>query len=447
LVFFRRWRHLFTFIAAVLVVGWFGTTLTEVIGRLRPFNVPIIGDWSGFSMPSAPVAFLGATLVGMGMALFPEGRWRNRWLWTADAVVLAVGLARVYLGADHTTDALFGIVFGMGLCFLAFRLLATEEAFPVTFGRGKAAHLDTGGARGKAIRKAIREQLGLEVLDIEPFGWEGSGGSTPLLLRVAGDPELRFFGKLYAATHLRSDRNYKLVRTILYGRLEDERPFRSVRQLVQYEDYLLRVMRDGGVPVAKSYGFVEITPEREYLMVTEFLEGAKEIGKEPVDEGVIDTALKIIGRLWDTGIAHRDIKPANILVRNGTALLIDVAFAEIRPTPWRQAVDLANMMLVLGLFADPKLVKERALRFFREDDLAEAFAAVRGVAVPTQLRNELRKSKRNLLEEYRAMVPHRRPVRIQRWSWRRVLLTLGTLFSIFIVLILILSNLHGAGLV
>ena len=104
-------------------------------------------------------------------------------------------------------------------------------------------------------------------------------------------------------------------------------------------------------------------------------------------------------------------------------------------------------MLVLGLFADPKLVKERALRFFREVDLAEAFAAVRGVAVPTQLRNELRKSKRNLLEEYRAMVPHRRPVRIQRWSWRRLLLTVGTLFAIFIVIVLILSNLHGAGLV
>ena len=42
--------------------------------------------------------------------------------------------------------------------------------------------------------------------------------------------------------------------------------------------------------------------------------------------------------MWDAGLAHRDIKPANLLVRDGRLLLIDVAFAEVRPTPWRQAV-------------------------------------------------------------------------------------------------------------
>jgi membrane-associated phospholipid phosphatase len=446
LVAFRRWRHLLTFIAAVLVVGWFGTTLTEFFGRTRPLTVPILGDWSGFSMPSAPVAFLSATLVGMALALLPEGKWRNRWLWTTDGVILALGLARIYLGVDHPSDWLFGALFGMGITFMAFRLITPEEVFPVTYRRGKSAHLDTGGPRGEAIRRAVQEQLGLDVVSIEPFGWAGSGGSTPLRLRVAGSPDVELFGKLYAATHLRSDRNYKFTRAILYGSLEDEKSFHSVRQLVQYEDYLLRVMRDSGIPVARTYGFVEITPEREYLLLTEFLEGAREIGRDPVDVGVIDTALQAIRKLWDSGIAHRDVKPANILVRDGTALLIDVAFSEVRPTPWRQAVDLANMMLVLGLHAEPKLVVERALLLFTEDELAEAFAAARGVASPSQLRGEMKKSSRDLLAEFRALVPERRPIRIQRWSWRRTALTLSTLFGFFVVLILALSNLRGAGL-
>jgi serine/threonine protein kinase len=257
---------------------------------------------------------------------------------------------------------------------------------------------------------------------------------------------VELFGKLYASTHLRSDRNYKFTRAILYGALEDEKSFRSVRQLVQYEDYLLRVMRDSGIPVARTYGFVEMTPEREYLLLTEFLGGAREIEKELVDVGVIDTALEVIRKLWDCGIAHRDVKPANVLVRDGTALLIDVAFAEVRPTPWRQAVDLANMMLVLGLHADPKLVVERARLMFTEDDLAEAFAAARGVASPSQLRGAMKKSDRDLLAEFRALVPERHPIRIQRWSWRRIALTLSTLFGIFVVVVLILSNLRGAGL-
>ena len=87
------------------------------------------------------------------------------------------------------------------------------------------AHLDVGGARGQAIRRALHDQLGLAVEDVEPFGLAGSAGSTPLRIKVAGDPDSWLFGKLYARNHLRADRWYKLGRELLYGRLEDEKPF------------------------------------------------------------------------------------------------------------------------------------------------------------------------------------------------------------------------------
>jgi len=105
-----------------------------------------------------------------------------------------------------------------------------------------------------------------------------------------------------------------------------------VRRLVEYEDHLLRLMRDAGLPTPRPYGFAEITPEREYLIVMEFFEGAREIGSAPVDDRVIDAALGIVRRMWDAGVAHRDIKPSNVLVRDGSVLLIDVAFAAIWPT-------------------------------------------------------------------------------------------------------------------
>ena len=79
---------------------------------------------------------------------------------------------------------------------------------------------------------------------MQPFGLEGSGGSTPLRVTVEGNPDSFIFCKLYAATHLRSDRWYKLGRTMLYGRLEDESAFNTVRRLVQYEDYLLRLLHE-----------------------------------------------------------------------------------------------------------------------------------------------------------------------------------------------------------
>jgi hypothetical protein len=245
------------------------------------------------------VAAFAITVVGILYTLLPHGEVRNRGKVVAGALVTALGASRVYLGVDHPTDVLVAVVIGMAMPVVAFRLLTPNDVFPVRYSRGRAAHLDVGGRRGVAIQQALAQQLGIDVVAITPFNLDGSAGSTPLRLTMAGEdgePPLHLFGKLYAGSHLRSDRSYKLVRTIRYGRLEDEHPFRSVRALVEYEDYLLRLMRDAGLPTAEPYGIVEITPEREYLLVTDFLEGASEIDDVEVDDEIIDQALAVVHR-------------------------------------------------------------------------------------------------------------------------------------------------------
>ena len=304
------------------------------------------------------------------------------------------------MGADAPTDVLVAAAIGVTLPLVAFRLFAPNEVFPVAYRRGRAAHLDVGGPRGAAIRQGLEDQLGLVVTEVKPFGLAGSAGSTPLRITVKGDPPSYLFGKLYAKSHLRADRWYKLGRELLYGRLEDEKPFNTVRRLVQQEDYALRVCRDAGLPSPAPYGFVELTPEREYLLVTEFFDGAVELGEAEVDEQIIDDGLAIVRRLWDAGLAHRDIKPANLLVRDGRMQLIDVAFIEARPTPWRQAVDLANMMLCLALRSSPEQVYQRAQLQFNTEEITEGFAAARGLALPSQLRRMLRERGRDLHAEF-----------------------------------------------
>ena len=74
---------------------------------------------------------------------------RFRWLWTVAFLAVAV---------------------------LLFRWFAPEHAFPVTWKRGVAAHLDVTGARGDAIRRAVGNQLGVEVSALRPVGLEGSAG-------------------------------------------------------------------------------------------------------------------------------------------------------------------------------------------------------------------------------------------------------------------------------
>jgi serine/threonine protein kinase len=168
---------------------------------------------------------------------------------------------------------------------------------------------------------------------------------------------------------------------------------------------------------------VELTPEREYLLVTEFFDGAVELSEAEaeVDEQIIDDGLGIVRRLWDAGLAHRDVKPANLLVRDGRMQLIDVAFIEARPTPWRQAVDLANMMLCLALRSSPEQVYRRAQLQFNSEEITEGFAAARGLALPSQLRRMLREKGRDLHAEFVRLLPSPpHPIRIQRWSLRRI---------------------------
>jgi membrane-associated phospholipid phosphatase/tRNA A-37 threonylcarbamoyl transferase component Bud32 len=417
----RRWRHLIVWLVVVELGSFLTLGLAMIARRPRPFGVELQTSWGGWAMPSVQVAYLTAILIGVLYTLVPEGRWRNLGKWVATALITLVALARIALGVDAPTDVLVGVGIGVALPLLLFRRFTPNEAYPVAYRRGRSAHLDVGGARGEAIRRALADQLGIVVEEVKPFGLAGSAGSTPLRIKVKGDPPTILFGKLYAQSHLRSDRWYKLGRELLYGRLEDEKPFNTVRRLVQQEDYALHKLHAAGLPSPAPFGFVELTPEREYLLVTEFFAGATELGEAQIDQGVIDDGLGIIRKLWDAGLAHRDIKPANLLVGDGRMLLIDVAFVEARPSPWRQAVDLANMMLCLALCSSPEQVYRRALQYFTVEEITEGFAAARGLALPSQLRHLLRAQGRNLHAEFVRLLPSPpRPIRIQRWSARRV---------------------------
>jgi tRNA A-37 threonylcarbamoyl transferase component Bud32 len=443
LIVFRRWRHLFVFLGAIIVLEVLAYQISVGIGRPRPLGVTILAPWSGFSMPSTPVAGLAVTLIGMAYTLVVPGAHRDHAKWAIGIVLAVVWFARMYLAVDQPTSAGFAAILGVATGLTAFRWFTPNDVFPVTYRRGKAAPLDVGGLRGEAIVRAAKDQLGLDVIAIKPVGLEGSGGSTPLRMTVAtpeGEEDRYLFAKLYAKNHVRADRWYKLGRTILYGALEDETPFGTVRRFVEYEDYTLRLMYDEGLPAPKPYGIVEITPEREYMIVMEFFDDAVEIGDAEVSDHVIEQGLLLVRRMWDLGLAHRDIKPANLMVQAGELRLIDVFFVQVRPSPWRQAVDLANMMMVLALRTDAPRVYEHALRSFTPDEIAEAFGATRGVASPTQLRSLMKQHGVDLLAEFQALAPPHPPIRIQRWSLRRVALTLWVLLLALLVLALVVSN-------
>jgi tRNA A-37 threonylcarbamoyl transferase component Bud32 len=439
LIFSKRWRHMVVFLATFVIADWIASRALYVARPMPDVTVLVSGAKPAF--PSPPATALAITLMSAGFSLVPAAR-RPR-VRTAVVVLLAVvSFSFIYLAADYLIDVLYGCVLAGAIAAVAFKWLAPDGSFPVSYKRGgNAAHLDLGGKRRDAIIRSVGDQLGLNVAEVKPFGLEGSGGSSPLLMTL--EDGSRLFGKIYATSHVRADRWYKIGRTIMYGQLEDEVPFASVRRIVEYEDYALLLLDHIGIRVAKTYGVVELTPDREYMLVTEFFERSQDLGDVQIDETVIDEGLQLIRTLWDAGISHRDIKPANMLVREGHLQLVDVSGVEVRASPWRQAVDLANMMLTLALQSDPDLVYEQAVKYFEPEEIAEAFACAVGMAIPTQLSARLKADPRPLMARFKELAPHADPVSIQRWSFRRLALTAVAAAGVAVMVALFFDSLRA----
>ena len=112
-------------------------------------------------------------------------------------------------------------------------------------------------------------------------------------------------------------------------------------------------------------------------------------------------------------------------------LLIDVAFMQVRPSPWREAVDLANMMLVLAVRTDAERVYQRALRFFTARRDRRGLRRRPGHRQPdASCATVMKRDGRDLLAQFRALAPERRPISLQRWSVKRFALVLALLAGV-----------------
>ncbi len=250
---FRRWRHLLVFLCSLFLLEVATTLITTGTTRPRPYGVLIIGSWTGYSTPALSVTISTFLLMSIAYCLVVPGRPRFYAKAATAVIVTMFCLARLYLAVDHVDDLLLGVALAVAIPVSAFRFFTPNEVFPVAYRRGNTAHVDVTGRRGEAIRQGVRDQLGFTVTGITPVGLESSAGSTPLRRRVEGCPQEYLFGKLYTKGHVRADRWYKIWRTILYGSLEDEHPFQTVRRLAEYEDYALRLLQDAGVTVANYW--------------------------------------------------------------------------------------------------------------------------------------------------------------------------------------------------
>ena len=330
--------------------------------------------------------------MGILYGLVPEGRWRNTGKWMASGLVALVAVARMHLGVEAPTDVLVGDRGRGGDCRCSPSACSPRTRCSRSPTGAAAAPTSTSvGPAAQAIRRALEDQLGLD-----------------RRRRQAVRPGR--LGRLDAAAHHRQGRaRPRTVRQALRPQPPARRPLVQARPRAALRPARGREAVQHRAPARPAGGLRAVAdaagrpaqPDARTASSSSPRSGstcwspssstARPSSATPRSTTRSSTtASRIVRRLWDAGLAHRDIKPANLLVRDGRLLLIDVAFAEIRPTPWRQAVDLANMMLCLALRSEPRAgLPAGAAPVHRGRD-HRGLRRRPGLALPSQLRRLLR---------------------------------------------------------
>jgi hypothetical protein len=186
LVIFRRWQHLLAFGGSVLAVGWVvhATTPAGTPGTPPPTGVGVVAGALG---PSAAVAEFAVTVAGSAYALVAPGRARRLALAGGGVLLAALGAAQMSGGRD-LSGILTGAILGVAIPLVLFRLLAPERSFPISYRRGKSAHLPVEGPRGQAIRRALADQLGIAVAGSSRSGPRGRAAPRRFASRWPASP-------------------------------------------------------------------------------------------------------------------------------------------------------------------------------------------------------------------------------------------------------------------
>lgn len=121
----RHWRGALALTLAYGVTQVAVQLLKEIVSRPRPAANEHLAEAGGFSFPSAHSATSVAVYATIAFILIRASRTGHSRIAVAGlaaALVLAVGLSRVLLGAHYPTDVLAGWTFGAllaSLCWLA----------------------------------------------------------------------------------------------------------------------------------------------------------------------------------------------------------------------------------------------------------------------------------------------------------------------------------------
>jgi undecaprenyl-diphosphatase len=347
----QRWRLLLTCVAAAAL----GATIAGLAGGAIDTTQPALVE------PTVSLGVIGTdefpTLAGLGAAaalLTAAAPWLSRpWRRVGWALVIGLAVSR-FLTAPVSLDVAIALVAG----WLAGSIVLVAVGGPNRRPDGQAV-ADALVAAGVPLASLARADV-------------DARGSTPFFGRTTDDR--RVFAKVVAHDERSADLLFRLYRSVTPRDLGDERPFSSLRRMVEHEALVSLMARSVGIETPRVLAFAAAEPGG-FVLSYEGIDGSSLDGvpAERLTDEVLGDIWSEIETLRYYRIAHRDLRLANVfLAKDGGVSLIDFGFSELAASDLLLRTDIAELLASLSLAVGGDRAVEAARRTLGAGAIADA---------------------------------------------------------------------------
>lgn len=347
----RRWRLLLTVVVAGAIGAALAAVATQVIDTVEAPLVNPSVDLGLVSRQDFP------TLAGVGAAaalLTAAEPWLGRrWRRVGWVLVIALAFSR-FLTAPVSFDVAIALTSG----WLA----------------GAVVLVAAGGPNRRPTGQAVADALlaaGVPLATLTPASVDARG-STPYFGTTTDGR--RVFAKALAQDERSADLLFRLYRSIVPRDLGDERPFSSLRRMVEHEALVSLMAHSHGITTPKVLAFAA-APPGGYVLSYEGIDGSSLDGVDPdaLTDEVLDQIWAQIETLRYHRIAHRDLRLANVFLgADGQIAMIDFGFSELAASDLLLRTDIAELLASLSLSVGPDRALAAAVRALGPETVADA---------------------------------------------------------------------------
>lgn len=267
-----------------------------------------------------------AGLAAVTALVTAAGPWvSRRWRRAAWCLVIILTLVRL-VTAPISFDTLVALLAGW----------TAGAAAVVAFGAPSRRPTPSAIADGMAA-------VGVPLAEINPLSVDARG-STPYL--ATGEDGGKLFVKALGADERSADLMFRMYRAVQPRHLGDERPFSSLRRMIEHEA-LVALAADGiGVRTPRFVTLAAAEPNG-FVLAYEAIAGRSldQLAPEEMTDDVLNAVWSQFAVLRTHRVAHRDLRLANVfLADDGDVWIIDFGFSELAASDLLLANDLAELL-------------------------------------------------------------------------------------------------------